>query len=183
MGGDPQALKQRFNITNLGESKFMLGMRITRDRRARTIKLDQELYITKALEKFGLDQCKTAPTPGVQTSSSAQSPVEDRRHQQPADRPEAVPGEGRNAAVRSDLHETRHRVRSQQADAEHASADARTCQGVRSSVPLSSRHEVDRAYCSGAAATQRKPLSVRTQTQTGAAITLTASRSPAGLPW
>ena len=62
-------LKQRFNITNLGESKFMLGMRITRDRRARTITLDQELYITKALEKFGLDQCKTAPTPGMVTSS------------------------------------------------------------------------------------------------------------------
>lgn len=62
-------LKERFNITDLGESKFMLGMRITRDRHARTIKLDQELYITKALEKFGLDRCKTAPTPGVQTSS------------------------------------------------------------------------------------------------------------------
>ena len=62
-------LQQRFNITNLGESTFMLGMRITRDRRARTITLDQELYITKALEKFGLDQCKTASTPGVVTSS------------------------------------------------------------------------------------------------------------------
>lgn len=66
-------LKQRFNITNLGESKFMLGMRITRDRRARTITLDQELYLTKALEKFGLDQCKTAPTPGVVTSSRSAS--------------------------------------------------------------------------------------------------------------
>jgi hypothetical protein len=32
----------------------MLGMRITRDRKLRTITLDQELYITKALEKFGL---------------------------------------------------------------------------------------------------------------------------------
>lgn len=63
-------LKRRFNITDLGESKFMLGMRITRDRVARTIKLDQELYVTKALEKFGLDQCKTAPTPGVQISST-----------------------------------------------------------------------------------------------------------------
>lgn len=66
-------LKERFNITDLGESKFMLGMRITRDRHARTIKLDQELYITKALEKFGLDRCKTAPTPGVQTSSRSAS--------------------------------------------------------------------------------------------------------------
>ena len=68
-------LKQRFNITNLGESKFMLGMRITRDRRARTITLDQELYLTKALEKFGLDRCKTAPTPGVVTSSRSASEI------------------------------------------------------------------------------------------------------------
>lgn len=61
-------LQARFNITDLGESKFMLGMRITRDRQARTIKLDQELYITKALEKFGLASCKPAPTPGAADS-------------------------------------------------------------------------------------------------------------------
>jgi Reverse transcriptase (RNA-dependent DNA polymerase) len=79
-------LKRRFNITNLGESKFMLGMRITRDRPARTIQLDQELYITKALEKFGLDQCKTAPTPAAQASSKG-SPLEDREgaNSQPTD--------------------------------------------------------------------------------------------------
>lgn len=62
-------LQQRFNITSLGDSTFMLGMRITRDRRTRTLTLDQELYVTKALEKFGLDQCKSAPTPGVVASS------------------------------------------------------------------------------------------------------------------
>jgi hypothetical protein len=71
------ALKERFNITSLGESKFMLGMRITRDRAARTITLDQELYITKALEKFGLEQCKCARTPGVH-SGHGRAPVEDR---------------------------------------------------------------------------------------------------------
>jgi hypothetical protein len=43
----------------------MLGMRITRDRAARTIKLDQELYVTKALEKFSLDQCTKKSTPGT----------------------------------------------------------------------------------------------------------------------
>lgn len=67
-------LRQRFNITSLGDSTFMLGMRITRDRRARTLALDQELYLTKALEKFGLDQCKSAPTPGV-VASSRSTPV------------------------------------------------------------------------------------------------------------
>ncbi len=72
---DHQQLKKRFDITDLGDSKFMLGMRITRDRNARTIKLDQELYVSKALAKFGLSQCKTAPTPGMQSSSN---PVGDR---------------------------------------------------------------------------------------------------------
>jgi hypothetical protein len=59
------ALKERFNITDLGESEYMLGMRITRNREDRTIKLDQELYITKALEKFGLDNCTPTSTPGM----------------------------------------------------------------------------------------------------------------------
>lgn len=64
------ALKTRFNITNLGESKFMLGMRITRNRRARTIELDQELYVTKALEKFGLRGSRTERTPAVRVDDS-----------------------------------------------------------------------------------------------------------------
>ena len=58
-------LWERFKITDLGESKFMLGMKITRDRQKRTIKLDQELYVTKALERFGLDQCRPVSTPGT----------------------------------------------------------------------------------------------------------------------
>lgn len=61
-------LWDRFKITDLGASEFMLGMKITRDRHARTIKLDQELYVTKMLEKFGLDQCKPRSTPGVSTA-------------------------------------------------------------------------------------------------------------------
>jgi hypothetical protein len=79
-------LTKRFNICNLGESEFMLGMRITRDRSAKTIYLDQELYVTKALELFGLDQCRPVPTPAVQSGSAA-SPLEEREgpHSQPCD--------------------------------------------------------------------------------------------------
>jgi hypothetical protein len=66
---DHAKLKDRFNITDLGASKFMLGMRITRDRAARTITLDQELYVTKALEKFGLAQCAPTRTPGISSDS------------------------------------------------------------------------------------------------------------------
>jgi hypothetical protein len=53
----------RFNTKDMGESKWILGMRIKRDRKARTITLDQELYITKALEKYGLNECRTVATP------------------------------------------------------------------------------------------------------------------------
>src|SRR4051794_21685710 len=50
-------------------------MRITRDRKARTITLDQELYLTKALEKYGYTQCRTAPTPEV-VGAASQEPDE-----------------------------------------------------------------------------------------------------------
>ena len=58
-------LVDRFQTKDLGESKWILGMRISRDRKARIITLDQELYVTKALEKYGLAECKVAPTPEV----------------------------------------------------------------------------------------------------------------------
>lgn len=62
-------LVARFKTKDLGASTWILGMRITRDRKARTITLDQELYVTKALERYGLQQCKAAATPGAVSSS------------------------------------------------------------------------------------------------------------------
>jgi hypothetical protein len=56
-------LQKRFNIKRMQTATWMLGMRIVRDRKLRTITLDQELYVTKALEKFGLQQCRTVSTP------------------------------------------------------------------------------------------------------------------------
>ena len=60
-----QLLVDRFHTKDMGPSTWILGMRIVYDRVARTITLDQELYVTKALERFGLSACKVAPTPGV----------------------------------------------------------------------------------------------------------------------
>jgi len=56
-------LVARFNTKDMGPSTWMLGMRIQRDRAARTITLDMEQYVTRALERYGLAQCKTSPTP------------------------------------------------------------------------------------------------------------------------
>jgi hypothetical protein len=66
----------------MGPSTWILGMRITRDRVAGTITLDQELYVTKALEKYGLTECKVASTPEAVGAEAVTDATLDR----PADR-------------------------------------------------------------------------------------------------
>jgi len=81
-------LVQRFNTKDMGASTWILGMRITRNRKARTITLDQELYITKALQRYGMQACKPASTPeavGAVTGCSEEelsSPVDQQLFQE-----------------------------------------------------------------------------------------------------
>ena len=82
-GGLKARLVARFNTKDMGESKWILGMRIARDRVARTITLDQELYVTKALEKYGFAECRSAETPEVVGAAHA-TPTE--QEQQPCDK-------------------------------------------------------------------------------------------------
>jgi hypothetical protein len=63
-------LIERFNTKDLGESKAFLGMKITRDREKKTIMLDHQSYIAKALERFGLTDCKSAATPAATVRGS-----------------------------------------------------------------------------------------------------------------
>jgi transposase InsO family protein len=79
-----EKLRQRFNIKVLPTTDRILGMRLTRDRAARTIKLDVEDYISKALEKYGLSECKAAQTPMSTTRSDQSEQTE--QEQQPCDR-------------------------------------------------------------------------------------------------
>src|SRR6185312_11597133 len=51
-------LRDRFNIKEMTTATWMLGMRIVRDRKKRTITLDQSLYVDTALKRFGLKECK-----------------------------------------------------------------------------------------------------------------------------
>jgi hypothetical protein len=53
----------RFEITDMGEAEWILGCRITRWRSRKTLKLDQELYTTSLLRKFGFLNLKPASTP------------------------------------------------------------------------------------------------------------------------
>jgi hypothetical protein len=56
---------KRFKSKDMGETKLMLGMRITRDRIKRIINLDQEVYVTKKIEEFNMENSKQVTTPGV----------------------------------------------------------------------------------------------------------------------
>ena len=48
---------------DLGEAKEYLGMRITRDRKKRTLTLDQCVYAEKVLKRFRMQNAKQARTP------------------------------------------------------------------------------------------------------------------------
>lgn len=52
-----------FKMEDLGPASYFLGIRIVRDRSARTIKLCQDAYIKKIIEKFGMADCTTVKTP------------------------------------------------------------------------------------------------------------------------
>ena len=52
-------------MKDMGECKMILGMRITRNRKHHTLTIDNEVYIKKLLETFGLQQCKQATTPST----------------------------------------------------------------------------------------------------------------------
>jgi hypothetical protein len=75
-------LRERFNIKEMETATWMLGMRITRDRAARTVTLDQSQYVEKALKAFGLGQCASVSTPEAVGARNDENPALDR----PADR-------------------------------------------------------------------------------------------------
>lgn len=56
-------LAGRFNAKDLGEitKTKILGMRVTRDRKKRTLWLDQESYLDRTLKKFGIGNAKHKP--------------------------------------------------------------------------------------------------------------------------
>ncbi|KAH9084296.1 hypothetical protein LEN26_020917 [Aphanomyces euteiches] len=61
-----QHLTHTFEMTDKGELAFLLGMRIQRDRGARTVKISQSTFVDDLLVKFHMQDCDTVPTPQVQ---------------------------------------------------------------------------------------------------------------------
>jgi hypothetical protein len=60
-----QKFNDRYTLTDLGPVHWFLGIKITRDRSARTISLSQTSYIDSILARFGLSDAKPYGTPMV----------------------------------------------------------------------------------------------------------------------
>ena len=56
-------LSSRFKMKDLGESKIILGMDISRDRSLRTLSLCQSRYAQKVIDRFGMTSARGLPTP------------------------------------------------------------------------------------------------------------------------
>ena len=56
-------LSSTFEMKDLGEASYVLGVKIYRDRSKRLIGLSQETYIKKVLERFQMQSCKPIDTP------------------------------------------------------------------------------------------------------------------------
>lgn len=53
----------KYKMKDLGNAQWILGMKISRDRKNKVLSLDQSIYVNKVLEKFGMQHCKPVSTP------------------------------------------------------------------------------------------------------------------------
>jgi hypothetical protein len=56
-------LSKRFEMKDLGEAQFILGLQIHRDRARRCLSLSQSQYVKTILSRFNMQDCKPASTP------------------------------------------------------------------------------------------------------------------------
>ena len=76
-------LSNNFEMKDMGEAYFVIGIEIFRDRSQRLLDLSQKTYINKVLKRFRMDKCSTSPIP-IQKGdkfSLMQCPKNDLRRQ------------------------------------------------------------------------------------------------------
>lgn len=56
-------LSDQFEMKDLGEAKYVLGLEIERNRLLRTLTIGQQTYIKNILERFNMQDCKPVSTP------------------------------------------------------------------------------------------------------------------------
>ena len=60
-------LSGRFKMKDLGEIDYILKMQVTRDRKSKTLTIDQERYILDRLTKYDMEECRVEATPQLST--------------------------------------------------------------------------------------------------------------------
>ena len=63
LNAEKKLLCQHFEMTDQGETHFILGMTIKCDRENRTLFINQKKYLESMLEKCGMADCKPVATP------------------------------------------------------------------------------------------------------------------------
>jgi hypothetical protein len=58
-----QDLAKKFEMKDMGEAHFILGIEIERNRSTRALCLSQKSYVKKVLERFGMNDSKPIATP------------------------------------------------------------------------------------------------------------------------
>ena len=59
------SLSQHFKLRDLGDTSFLLGIQITRNRSERRLELSQRQYIVDMLKRYNMADCNTVTTPLV----------------------------------------------------------------------------------------------------------------------
>ncbi len=58
-----QQLSQLFDMKDLGEAHYVLGIQIERDRKHRLLHISQREYLKNVLDRFGMSDCNPISTP------------------------------------------------------------------------------------------------------------------------
>jgi hypothetical protein len=74
INGDKESLKAKYQMTDLGELSWILGMHITRDRDSGWIALSQQKYLEGLLDQFGFTNACPIPTPVLANQHLAKLP-------------------------------------------------------------------------------------------------------------
>ncbi|CAN0442677.1 unnamed protein product [Ascophyllum nodosum] len=68
-------LGQKFKLKDMGDAAYYMGCHITRDRKARELKLDEHLYVESMVKRFDVKKATRIPAAsGVPTLSKADEP-------------------------------------------------------------------------------------------------------------
>jgi hypothetical protein len=141
-------LKSQFKIKDLGDATSILGMRIKRDRAARTLELDQEQYIKQSCALLGLSNSKPMLTPeNIAASRRSLS------HSSPADNDSS---DDERSDSDSDASDEGSDSESSSSSSELSLSNYRSAVGMLGYAALATRPDVAHAY-SMAARQQQNP--------------------------